>query len=71
MKTTAPATEVYKGARIDTKMSQPIRVLHFADVHIGMENYGKTDPESGVSSRVLDFLARMDEMIAFRPRWRC
>jgi exonuclease SbcD len=42
----------------------PIRVLHFADVHIGMENYGKTDPETGLSTRVLDFLARMDEMIA-------
>ena len=46
-------------------MSQPIRVLHFADVHIGMENYGKTDPETGVSSRALDFLARMDDMIDF------
>ena len=46
-------------------MSQPIRVLHFADAHIGMENYGKTDPETGVSSRALDFLARMDDMIDF------
>lgn len=46
-------------------MSQPIRVLHFADVHIGMENYGKTDPETGVSSRALDFLARMDDMIEY------
>ncbi len=46
-------------------MSEPIRVLHFADVHIGMENYGKTDPETGLSSRVRDFLRRMDEMIAF------
>ena len=46
-------------------MSEPIRVLHFADVHIGMENYGRTDPESGLSSRVRDFLRRMDEMIAF------
>ena len=46
-------------------MSLPIRVLHFADVHIGMENYGKTDPETGFSSRALDFLARMDEMLDF------
>ena len=46
-------------------MSEPIRVLHFADVHIGMENYGKTDAETGLSSRVRDFLRRMDEMIAF------
>ncbi|MEZ4668083.1 MAG: exonuclease SbcCD subunit D [Anaerolineae bacterium] len=43
-------------------MSEPIRVLHFADIHIGMENYGKTDPRTGLSSRVVDFLRRMDEM---------
>ena len=41
---------------------EPIRVLHFADIHIGMENYGKTDPETGLSSRVLDFFARLYEM---------
>ncbi len=46
-------------------MTEPIRVLHFADVHIGMENYGKTDPDTGLSSRVRDFLRRMDEMIDF------
>jgi exonuclease SbcD len=43
----------------------PIRTLHFADVHIGMENYGRTDPETGLSTRLKDFLARMDEMHAF------
>ncbi|MBN2304599.1 MAG: exonuclease SbcCD subunit D [Anaerolineae bacterium] len=46
-------------------MTDPIRLLHFADVHIGMENYGRTDPETGVSTRVLDFLRRMDDMIAY------
>lgn len=46
-------------------MSDPIRVLHFADVHIGMENYGRTDPNTGVSSRVVDFLRRLDEMVAY------
>lgn len=46
-------------------MTDPIRVLHFADIHIGMENYGKTDPETGLSSRVRDFLRRMDEMIDY------
>ncbi len=42
-----------------------VRVLHFADVHIGMENYGRTDGETGLSSRVVDFLRRMEEMIKF------
>jgi DNA repair protein SbcD/Mre11 len=46
-------------------MADPIRVLHFADVHIGMENYGKIDPNSGVSSRVVDFLHRLDDMIDY------
>ena len=49
-------------------MSEALRVLHFADVHIGMENYGKTDSETGVSSRVRDFLQRMDDMIDFAAR---
>lgn len=43
----------------------PVRVLHFADVHIGMENYGRTDPDTGLSTRVRDFLRRMDDMIAY------
>lgn len=46
-------------------MTDPIRVLHFADVHIGMENYGKSDVNSGVSSRVVDFLRRMDGMVDY------
>lgn len=46
-------------------MSEPIRVLHFADTHVGMENYGKTDPNTGLSTRVLDFLNRMDEIHAY------
>ncbi len=46
-------------------MAEPIRLLHFADTHIGMENYGRTSPQTGLNSRVEDFLRRMDEMIAF------
>ena len=46
-------------------MSDPIRVIHFADTHIGMENYGKTDPDTGLSSRVVDFLRRMDDICTF------
>src|SRR5690606_12065106 len=38
---------------------------HFADTHVGMENYGRTDAETGLSSRVVDFLDRMDEIIAY------
>ncbi len=46
-------------------MKPPIRVLHFADAHVGMTNFGKTDPQRGISSRIVDFLARLDDMIDF------
>lgn len=42
-----------------------IRLLHFADLHVGMENYGRLDPRTGVSGRVLDFLGRFDELIDY------
>jgi exonuclease SbcD len=46
-----------------TSVSDPIRILHFADLHVGMENYGRLDPVTGTSSRVRDFLARLDEVV--------
>ena len=45
-------------------MPEPLRLLHFADLHVGMENYGKLDPETGISSRIRDFLERLDEVVA-------
>jgi DNA repair protein SbcD/Mre11 len=42
-----------------------INVLHFADIHIGMENYGHIDSSTGINSRVLDFLHRFDEVIDY------
>jgi DNA repair protein SbcD/Mre11 len=32
-----------------------ITFIHTADIHYGMENYGKIDPQSGIHSRLLDF----------------
>jgi exonuclease SbcD len=46
-------------------MTEPIRILHFADLHIGMENYGRMDPESGLNRRVADFLERLDTVVAY------
>jgi exonuclease SbcD len=45
--------------------TEKIRLLHFADLHIGMENYGRLDPRTGVSGRVLDFLRRFDDLIDY------
>lgn len=41
----------------------PIRLLHFADLHIGMENFGQIDPETGVNQRVLDFIQRLRDIV--------
>jgi len=40
-----------------------IKILHLADLHIGIENYGRIDPQSGMHTRLLDFLHRLDEAI--------
>ena len=46
-------------------MPDSIRLLHFADLHVGMENYGRLDARTGTSSRVRDFLDRMDEVVDY------
>ena len=40
-----------------------IKLLHLADVHIGMENYGRINPETGLSTRLHDFLDTLDEAV--------
>ena len=42
-----------------------MHIVHFADVHIGVENYGKTDPETGLSTRLGDFLKSFDEVVSY------
>jgi len=46
-------------------VTEPIRIVHFADVHVGMENYGRIDPTTGTSTRVRDFLERLDEVVDY------
>ena len=41
-----------------------MRILHFSDLHIGVENYGRLDPETGLSTRLGDFLGSLDEVVA-------
>ncbi len=40
-----------------------IKILHFADAHIDMANFGRHDPESGLAMRVIDFLKSLDEIV--------
>jgi len=39
-----------------------LKLIHFADLHLGVESYGKIEPTSGLSSRFHDFLAVLDEL---------
>ncbi|MEW5987886.1 MAG: exonuclease SbcCD subunit D [Chloroflexota bacterium] len=40
-----------------------LRVLHFADAHIDMANYGRHDPATGLPIRVMDFLKSLDHIV--------
>jgi len=40
-----------------------LKILHFADAHIDMANYGQHDPKTGLPSRVVDFLNSLDSII--------
>jgi DNA repair protein SbcD/Mre11 len=39
------------------------KILHFADAHIDMANYGRHDPNSGLPLRVMDFLKSLDTIV--------
>ena len=40
-----------------------LTLLHFADAHIDMANYGRHDPQTGLPLRVMDFLKSLDTIV--------
>lgn len=42
-----------------------IRFVHTADIHFGMENYGKIDQKTGIHSRLLDFEKSLNTCIDY------
>jgi len=42
-----------------------VKILHFADLHLGVETYGRLDPATGLSTRLLDFLNALDQVIDY------
>jgi exonuclease SbcD len=40
-----------------------LKILHFADAHIDMANFGRHDPQTGLPVRVMDFLKSLDEIV--------
>lgn len=42
-----------------------IKFIHTADIHFGMENYGKIDPKTGIHTRLLDFEKALNACIDY------
>ena len=42
-----------------------MKILHFADLHLGVESYGHIDSATGLSSRLLDFLSALDRVVDY------
>lgn len=42
-----------------------MKILHFADLHLGIESYGTVDPDTGLSSRLADVIRVLDELIEY------
>ncbi len=40
-----------------------MKLLHFADLHLGIDNYGSLNPRTGLSTRIDDFLRAFDAII--------
>lgn len=44
--------------------AEQLRLLHFADVHLGVETHGKFNPETGLNTRLEDFKQSLDAGIS-------
>ncbi len=42
-----------------------MKIIHFADLHLGVETYGHPDPATGLSSRLNDFLSAFDQLVDY------
>ena len=42
-----------------------MKILHFADLHLGVETYGNLDPATGLPTRMLDILRTLDEAVEY------
>ena len=42
-----------------------MKILHFADLHLGVESYGHIDAATGLSTRQSDILASLDRLIVY------
>jgi len=42
-----------------------LKIIHFADLHLGVESYGRINPETGLSTRLEDFLKALDKVVDY------
>ncbi len=42
-----------------------MKLIHFADLHLGVESYGHINPDSGLSTRFEDFLKALDQVVDY------
>ena len=42
-----------------------MKILHFADLHLGVEAYGHINPQTGLSSRLEDYLQALDRLVDY------
>ena len=42
-----------------------IKIIHIADIHLGMKNYGSVDQKTGLNSRFIDFLQSFDYVVDY------
>ncbi len=42
-----------------------MKIVHFADLHLGVESYGRIDPTTGLSTRLEDFLNALDQVVDY------
>jgi len=42
-----------------------VKIIHFADLHLGVESYGHTNPETGLSTRLEDTLKALDRLVDY------
>src|SRR5512137_2618895 len=42
-----------------------MKIIHFADLHLGVETFGHINPETGLSSRLEDYLKALDRVVDY------
>jgi len=62
----SPTLRVVGGKRYNWGVGYNLmKILHFADLHLGVESYGRLDPNTGLSSRLGDFLNALDQLVDY------